>query len=108
MINTANEKHNEKHNQDLPSLRKIRRACDKELYRAVKRLKIWIPPAKLAEAEQLYLQKVVLNLPFIAENSSNRKVLADWWDEHVCPEIAALWDVPQADLARAFRQAFGG
>lgn len=99
---------NEKHDQNLPTLRKIRRACNKELYRTVKRLKIWVPPAKLAEAEELYLKKVVLNLPFIAENGSNRKLLSDWWDENVCPDIAALWDVEPAALARAFRDAFGG
>ncbi|MDF2725801.1 MAG: dehydrogenase [Paenibacillus sp.] len=108
MTHSANEKHNEKHSQDLPTLRKIRRACNKELYRTAKRLKLWIPPEKVAEAEQLYLKKVVLNLTYIAENSSNRKLLADWWDEHVCAEIAELWNVDQAELGRAFRQAFGG
>jgi len=108
VINPAGEKHSEKHNQDLPTLRKIRRACNKELYRTIKRLKIYIPPAQLAEAEQLYLKKVVLNLPYIAENNSNRKLLADWWDENVCADIAALWNVDPADLAKAFREAFGG
>jgi len=99
---------NEKHDQNLPNLRKIRRACNKELYRTIKRLKIWVPPAKLAEAEELYLKKVVLNLSFIAENGSNRKLLSDWWDDNVCPDIAKLWDVEPAELARAFRDAFGG
>jgi toxin CptA len=108
MMNPASEKHSEKHNQNLPTLRKIRRACNKELYRTVKRLKIWIPPAQLAEAEKLYLKKVVLNLQFIAENSSNRKLLSNWWDENVCQEIATLWNVEPADLSRAFRDAFGG
>lgn len=108
MTNLSGEKHTEKHSQSLPTLRKIRRACNKELYRTIKRLKIWVPPAKLAEAEELYLKKVVLNLQFIAENSSNRKLLADWWDENVCGDIAALWNVEPAELARAFRSAFGG
>ena len=108
MTKAASEKHSEKHNQNLPTLRKIRRACNNELYRTVKRLKVWIPPAQLAEAEELYLKKVVLNLQFIAENGSNRKLLADWWEENVCPEIASLWNVEPSALARAFRDAFGG
>ncbi|MEF3306399.1 dehydrogenase [Paenibacillus sp. GYB003] len=108
MIKPAGEKHSEKHNQNLPTLRKIRRACNKELYRTVKRLKVWIPPAQLAEAEELYLKKVVLNLPYIAENSSNRKLLSDWWDENVSADIAQLWNVDRAELSKAFRDAFGG
>ncbi|MFK7694505.1 dehydrogenase [Paenibacillus sp. HJGM_3] len=99
---------NEKHKAPLPTLRKLRRACNNELYRTVKRMKIWIPPAQLVEAEDLYLKKVVLNLPFIVENSSNRKLLSDWWDENVCPEIAQLWNVEPALLSRCFREAFGG
>lgn len=108
MTKPAGEKHTEKHNANLPTLRKIRRACNKELYRTMKRLKIWVPPAQLDEAEQLYLKKVVLNLPFIAENSSNRKLLSDWWEQNVCEDIAKLWNVEPADLAKAFREAFGG
>lgn len=108
MSQPAGEKHNEKHSQNLPTLRKIRRACNKELYRTAKRLKLWVPPDRLAQAEELYLKKVVLNLQFIAENASNRKLLSDWWEENVCAEIAELWNVEQEPLARAFRDAFGG
>jgi toxin CptA len=104
MINRTNEKHG----QDLPTLRKIRRACNRELYRTVKRLKIWLPPEKIAQAEELYLKKVVENLIFISENGSNRKLLSDWWEENVCEDIAKLWDVEPAKLAKAFRDAFGG
>lgn len=103
-----NNQHTEKHSQDLPTLRKIKRACNRELYRTIKRLKIWIPPAKVAEAEELYLKKVALNLQFIAENGSNRKLLSDWWEQNVCGDIAAIWNVNPDDLARAFRNAFGG
>ncbi|ANE45136.1 dehydrogenase [Paenibacillus swuensis] len=102
------QQHNEKHKATLPTARKIRRACNKELYRAVKRLKKYIPEAKLAEGEDLYFKKVMLNLVWVHENSSNRKLLADWWDENVCPELSALWEVDPAPLSRAFREAFGG
>ncbi|GAA3411024.1 dehydrogenase [Paenibacillus hodogayensis] len=108
MNKPSNEKYTEKHSQDLPTLRKIRRACNKELYRTAKRLKLWVPPERLAEAEELYLKKVVLNLPYIVEHSSNRKLLSDWWSENVCADIATLWNVEQDDLSKAFREAFGG
>ncbi|MEI7026932.1 dehydrogenase [Paenibacillus sp. y28] len=98
----------EKHNQPFPSARKIRRSCNKELYRTIKKLKIWIPPAQVLEAETLYYKKVILNLPWIVENASNRKVLADWWEEQVCPEVAGLWNVEPPVLSAAFRSAFGG
>lgn len=98
----------QKHERPYPTARGIRRSCNKELYRTIKRLKIWVPPAQLLEAEQLYYKKVALNLPFIVENGSNRKVLADWWEENVCEEIAKLWNVEPKDLAEAFREAFGG
>lgn len=99
---------NEKHSSQLPTLRKIRRACNNELYRTIKRLKIWVPPAQIEEAEKLYLSKVVQNLPYISEHSSNRKLLSDWFAEHVCREIAELWNVEPDQLERAFREAFGG
>ena len=99
---------NEKHKQPFPSAREIRRACHKELYRTAKRLKIWIPPASMQQAEDLYVRKVAVNLPFIVENRSNRKALADWWETNVCAEIAELWNVEFPVLAKAFRDAFGG
>lgn len=98
----------EKHNGSLPNARKIRRACSKELYRTVKKLNRFIPPDKVEQAEALYYRKVMLNLPWIHENGSNRKVLSDWWEEQVGLEIAHLWEVDQDDLNRAFRKAFGG
>jgi toxin CptA len=104
----TNMQNREKHAQTYPSARKIRRSCNRELYRTIKKLKIWIPPAQLIEAENLYFRKVVLNLPWIVENGSNRKALADWWAENVGPEIAALWNVEPSELERAFREAFGG
>lgn len=98
----------EKHKTPLPSPRSIRRACDNELYRTLKRLKLFVPPEKVKEAVELYYRKVIGNLEWITLNHSNRKLLADWWDESVCGEIAALWDVEPARLSRAFRDAFGG
>ncbi len=97
-----------KHEQDAPSLRKIRRSCQKELYRAAKRMKKWIPDDKMKQAEAFYLQKTVGNLQWIAENGNNRKMLCDWWEDEVCEEIARIWEVDRVQLARAFRSAFGG
>lgn len=97
-----------KHEQELPSARKIRRTCNKELYRTIKRLKTFIAPDLLEQAEKLYFHKVVGNLIWIAENGSNRKLLADWWEEHVAPEIAELWQVDVERLSDAFRDGFGG
>ncbi len=93
---------------ELPNARKIRRSCNRELFRTIKRLKVWISPEQLAAAEKLYYQKVISNLIWVAENGSNRKKLADWWDEAVAPEIALLWDVDPSKLSAAFRDGFGG
>ncbi|PZD94659.1 dehydrogenase [Paenibacillus sambharensis] len=97
-----------KHNAGYPTARKIRRTCSMELYRTAKRLKIWIAPDKLEAAEKLYYKKVIGNLIWISERQSNRKELADWWAEQVCPEIAELWEVDAARLEQAFRASFGG
>ncbi|MNO85633.1 hypothetical protein D3C76_770080 [compost metagenome] len=103
MINTTG-----KHNSSLPTPRKIRRVCNKELYRAIKRLGVYIPDQRVKEGENLYYKKVIGNLLWIAENGSNRKLLADWWDEAVSPELADLWEVDREALSHAFRSAFGG
>ncbi|OPA74321.1 dehydrogenase [Paenibacillus selenitireducens] len=108
MANPNTAKHTEKHQSNLPSARKIRRACNNELYRAVKRMKVWIPEESMKQGEELYYKKVILNLIWIHEHSSNRKLLSDWWDENVCEELATLWDVDRDKLSRAFREAFGG
>lgn len=93
---------------NYPTARKIRRACSNELYRTMKRLKLWLPKEKIDQAEKLYFKKVALNLQWIVENQSNRKLQADWWAEHVGPEIAELWGVEQERLCAAFRDAYGG
>lgn len=97
-----------KHNTGYPTARTIRRACSKELYRTVKRLKVWIPQDKMDEAEALYFKKALLNAIWIYEHRSNRKAQADWWDDNVSADIAALWGVDRAKLCEAFREAYGG
>ncbi|GGA50617.1 dehydrogenase [Paenibacillus physcomitrellae] len=97
-----------KHQNSLPTPRKIRRSCSKELYRAVKRMNIYIPEEKMEAGEALYYKKVIGNLIWIGENQSNRKLLADWWDEAVSGELAELWEVDQEKLKLAFRAAFCG
>jgi predicted RNase H-like nuclease len=96
----------EKHTKSLPSLRHIRRSCHRELYRTIKKLKTFINEEQMDAAEQIYVKKVVLNLPWISEHGSNRKKLADWWEEQVCPDIAALWNVEPLKLAKAFHDSF--
>jgi toxin CptA len=98
----------EKHSTPLPTPRSIRRACGNELYRTVKRLKQHVPAALVQQAEELYVKRVIGKLIWIAENRSNRKALADWWDEEVSEEIAVLWNVDRVKLMQAFRDAFGG
>ncbi|MBM7567370.1 dehydrogenase [Paenibacillus sacheonensis] len=98
----------QKHSSSFPSARKIKRACENELYRTIKRLGVYIPKEKVELAEKLYVQKVFLNLQWIHENASNRKLLSDWWDENVSGEIASLWEVDQDRLRKSFRDAFGG
>ncbi|GAA0137328.1 hypothetical protein YSY43_41690 [Paenibacillus sp. YSY-4.3] len=97
-----------KHQSALPTPRKIRRGCSKELYRTIKRLGVYIPEDLLQEGETLYYKKVIANLLWIGEHSSNRKLLADWWDEEVGPELAELWSLDTETLCKAFRAAFGG
>ncbi|WP_199616078.1 dehydrogenase [Paenibacillus alkalitolerans] len=101
-------KPNEKHKAPLPSPRGIRRACSRELYRTVKRLGVYIPPERLTEAEELYFKKVVGNLIYIFEHRDNKKKQADWWEEHVAPDIAKLWQIDEGALVRAFRSGYGG
>ncbi|MBO2945522.1 hypothetical protein JJQ72_16210 [Paenibacillus sp. F411] len=91
-----------------PSPRGIRRACSKELYRTVKRLKTYIEPELVKQGEELYYRKVIGNLIWIHENYSNKKLLCDWWDTEVSAELAELWQVPEKALQGAFRSAFGG
>ena len=98
----------EKHSSPLPTPRSIRRACGNELYRTVKRLKQHVPASLVKQAEELYVKRVIGNLMWIVENRSNRKLLADWWDEELSEEIARLWNVDHSKLKQAFRDSFGG
>ncbi|NMO98233.1 hypothetical protein [Paenibacillus lemnae] len=91
-----------------PSPRGIRRACSKELYRTAKRLKTYISPDLMKQGEDLYYRKVIGKLIWIYENYSNKKLLCDWWESEVAPELAELWQVPEKPLITAFRDAFGG
>ncbi|MHA6483047.1 dehydrogenase [Paenibacillus sp. strain BS8-2] len=98
----------QKHASGLPSARKIRRSCSNELYRTVKRMKVYIPKDKMDQAENLYFKKVAHHLLWIVEHKDNRKAQANWWAENVSEEIAALWEVDRDKLCEAFRVAYGG
>ena len=100
--------HDKQSGTRLPTPRGIRRACSKELYRTVKRLKQYISPELVKQGEQLYYRKVIGKLIWIHENYSNKKLLCDWWEKEVAPELAELWQVPEKPLTAAFREAFGG
>ncbi|MHA0858430.1 hypothetical protein [Paenibacillus sp. CMAA1364] len=92
----------------LPTPRSIRRACSKELYRTIKRMKVHIPDPLLQQGEDMYYRKVIGNLIWIHENHSNRKILYQWWEREVSQELALLWQVDHRKLCVAFRDAFGG
>lgn len=94
--------------QEATSVREIRRSCQRELYRAQKKLKVYLTDEQIKKANQLYLAKVLINLPFIQKNRDNRKLQAEWWEENVCSEIAAIWNVDSSALAQAFYQTFAG
>lgn len=100
--------HKERHRSPLPTARKIRRSCQHELYRAVKRMKLYLPEDLLQQGEKLYTDKVFANMIWIHENGSNRMLLADWFDEAVSAELAELWNVDREKLTAAFRHTFGG
>ncbi|MEC0093245.1 dehydrogenase [Paenibacillus macquariensis] len=100
--------HTAKNTRPLPTPRGIRRACSKELYRTLKRMKTHIPAPLLKQGEELYYRKVIGKLIWIHENSSNRKLLYQWWESDVSEELATLWEVDQGKLCLAFRDAFGG
>ncbi|RUS42068.1 dehydrogenase [Cohnella sp. AR92] len=97
-----------KHQAALPSARTIRRACSNELYRTIKRLKIYVSAEKIEQAEELYFRRVIGNLIWVTENRSDRRKLADWWDSEISEPIAELWEVDRERLSTAFRDAFGG
>ena len=99
---------NQRNSEAIPNPRAIRRACGRELYRTAKRLNARIPAEKMKTAVEIYFRKMIPKLIWIYENRNNRKVLADWWEQEVGPEIAQLWEVKPEELARAFRSAFGG
>lgn len=97
-----------RHQTPLPSARKIRRACQNELYRTVKRMKVYIADDLLKQGETLYTRKVLEHYLWIHENGSKRKLLADWFDEAVSSELAELWQVDREQLSTHFRHTFGG
>lgn len=96
------------HNPQLPTARKIRRSCQNELYRTIKRMKVYIPPQKLEAAEDIYFKKVIGHLTWIHENRSNRKKQVDWWEQNVLDELVAVLEVDKEHFAEAFRSSFGG
>lgn len=96
------------HQSQLPTARKIRRSCQIELYRTIKRLKVYISPEKLAQAETIYFKKVANHVVWLHENSSNRKKQMEWWEENVCDELVAVLEVDRTAFVAAFRDAYGG
>lgn len=93
---------------EYPSARKVRRSCQTELQRTIKRMKIWIPSSKIEQANQFYYQKVVQHSVWIHENRTHRKKQVDWWEENCCDEMAKILDVDRTALAEAFRASYGG
>jgi len=96
------------HSPQLPTARKIRRSCQAELYRTIKRLKVYIPPEKVEEAETIYYKKVANHAVWLHEHRSNRKKQVEWWEENVCDDLVAVLEVDRTAFANAFREAYGG
>lgn len=96
------------HRPEYPSARKIRRSCQAELYRTIKKMKVWIPPEKIEQANKFYYNKVAQNSVWIHENRANRKKQVDWWEANCCDELANILNVDRAALAEAFRISYGG
>ena len=97
-----------KHTQPLPNARSIRRSCEKELYRALKKLKAYVPKEKLKQAENQYFKKVVQHLTWIHEHKNNRKLQLDWWEKNCSLELAQILDINHEKFIEAFRDAYGG
>ena len=95
------------HQPELPTARSIRRTCQSELYRTIKRMKVWIPEEKLKAAEKHYFHKVAGNLVWIHENRSNRKKQVEWWEANVCDELVNILGVDRAAFVAAFKSAYG-
>lgn len=108
MVKFDSRRGSQKHTAKLPSPRSIRRACGRELYRTAKRLKVHITTKQMEKAEEIYFNKVIGNLMWIYENRSNRSKQAEWWAIAVAPEVAALWNVDQNELIRAFKDGYYG
>jgi len=96
------------HRPEYPSARKIRRSCQTELYRTIKKMKVWVDPDKVEKANQFYYQKVVQNSVWIHENRANRKKQVEWWESHCCDEMASILEVNREALAIAFRASYIG
>lgn len=97
-----------KHDHALPTARQVRRACGRELYRTAKRLHSHIAPEPMEQAVGFYYKQVMLHLPYIVQNSGNKKKLADWFSEHAATEVAGLWNQEPQAVSDAFREALGG
>lgn len=95
------------HQPDLPTARNIRRTCNSELYRTIKRMKVWIPEHKVKAAEKVYFQKVASNLIWIHEHRSNRKKQVEWWETNVCDELVNILEVDRNQFVAAFKAAYG-
>lgn len=101
------KEHFVQHNPELPTARSIRRTCQTELYRTIKRMKVYIAPDKLKQAEQHYFKKVASNIVWIHENRSNRKKQVEWWEENVLDELVVILEVDREKFAKAFRTSYG-
>jgi hypothetical protein len=105
-MKTNRRRSTERHTAQLPSIRNIRRACSRELYRTAKRLNVYLTPQQMEQAEEHYFTKVIGNLMWIYENRSNRNKQAEWWAIAVAPGIAQIWKVDQNELIRAFKDGY--
>src|SRR5690606_41032830 len=90
---------------DIPTARKIRRDCSKELYRAIKRMDIYVSQDKIEQAERYYAQMVATHYLHLRE-LNQRKKQVEWWEEHCSTKLAELLEVDQQLFIQAFKRAY--
>ena len=101
-------KHTKTTGHEYPTARKIRRDCSKELYRALKRMDVYVKESKLKEAELYYAKMVATHYLHLADLNKQRKKQVEWWKEHCSEQIATILDVNHEQFVQAFTQAYLG
>jgi len=93
---------------EYPTARKIRRDCSKELYRALKRMNVYVNQDKIKEAELYYAQMVATHYLLLADLKKQRKKQVEWWEEHCSGKLADILELNHDQFVQAFRRTYLG